>query len=226
MRAEKESRARDVGLSTAVSGGDGDNGHAHKRRNEENGGRTERTSCARCEQPLSAANHPGLSVSFSFTPFLRRERNRYLRPLRSPDGATLHTQMRPRKLTFATVRKLGLALPDVEEGTTYGTPALKVGGKMFACIASHKSAEPGTLVVRIPFNQRDEMIATEPGIYYLEDHYVGYPCVLVRLARIGEDALRDLLLTGWRFVSASNKQRGAKRAAGRIGFPKPPRTRS
>jgi hypothetical protein len=71
MRAEEKSRARDVGLSTAVSGGDGDNGHAHKRRNEENGGRTERTSGARCEQPLSAANHPALSVSSSFTPFLR-----------------------------------------------------------------------------------------------------------------------------------------------------------
>jgi hypothetical protein len=133
--------------------------------------------------------------------------------------------MPPRKLTFATVRKLGLDLPDVEEGTTWGTPALKVDGKMFACIASHKSAEPGTLVVRIPFNQRDEMIATEPDIYYLKDHYVGYPCVLVRLSRIREDALRDLLLTGWRFVSATGKGRGTKQAVKRRVAQKRPRQR-
>ena len=42
----------------------------------------------------------------------------------------------------------------------YGTPALKVRGKMFACIANHKSAEPGTLVIRMDFAQRAELIAT------------------------------------------------------------------
>src|SRR5262245_14142782 len=113
--------------------------------------------------------------------------------------------MAKKTATFATVRRLGLPLPDVEEGTTYGTPALKVGGKMFACIASHKSAEPGTLVVRIPFDQRDALIAEDPDLYYLKDHYVGYACVLVRLKRIPDDALRDLLLSGWRFVSSGGR---------------------
>jgi hypothetical protein len=128
--------------------------------------------------------------------------------------------MPPKKLTFATVRRLGIGLPDVEEGTTYGTPALKVGGQMFACIASNKAAEPGTLVVRISFAQRDELIATEPDIYYLKEHYVGYPCVLVRLSRIREDALKDLLLMGWRFVSAGVRRPKRKRAAGLGSHPK------
>ena len=96
---------------------------------------------------------------------------------------------------------MGRALPDVEASTSWGAPALKVRGTMFACRAIHKSAEPDSLVVRMDFDQRDEMIAADPETYYLTDHYVGYPCVLVRLARVHRDALRDLLLTGWQFVT-------------------------
>ena len=118
----------------------------------------------------------------------------------------------PRKKTgFDVVRRMGLVLPEVEEGTAYGSPALNVRGKMFACLAIHRSAEPKTLVVRIDFDQRDELIAGEPRTYYLTDHYVNYPCVLVRLTRIHEDALRDLLLMGWRFMSTTTKPEVRKR---------------
>jgi hypothetical protein len=110
-----------------------------------------------------------------------------------------------KKAGFDLVRRLGLALPEVEEGRIYGSPALKVRGKMFACLAIHRSAEPNTLAVRIEFARRDELIAAEPETYYLTDHYVNYPCVLVRLTRIHQDALRDLLLMGWRFMSTTTK---------------------
>jgi hypothetical protein len=110
-----------------------------------------------------------------------------------------------KKAGFDLVRRLGLALPEVEEGRIYGSPALKVRGKMFACLAIHRSAEPNTLAVRIEFARRDELIAAEPETYYLTDHYVNYPCVLVRLTRIHQDALRDLLLMGWRFMSTTKK---------------------
>jgi hypothetical protein len=119
--------------------------------------------------------------------------------------------MSKKTVSFDTVRELGLALPDVEEGTTYGSPALKVGGKMFACLAVHRSADPGSLAIRLDFDQRDELIAADPKTYYLTDHYVNYPVVLVRLARVRQDALRDLLLMGWRFVSATGKRRVGRR---------------
>jgi hypothetical protein len=106
----------------------------------------------------------------------------------------------PKKIAFDTVRTIGLTLPDVEEGTVYGSPALKVRGKMFACLAIHRSAEPGSLVIRIDFDQRDGLITADPDTYYLTEHYVNYPCVLVRLSRVHRDALRDLLLMAWRFV--------------------------
>jgi hypothetical protein len=102
---------------------------------------------------------------------------------------------------FDRVRRLGLRLPGAETGTVYGSPALTVGGKMFACIAIHRSAEPNTLAVRLDFDRRDEMIAEDPDTYYLTEHYVDYPAVLVRLARIPDDALSDLLRIGWEFIS-------------------------
>lgn len=105
--------------------------------------------------------------------------------------------------TFDTVRTLAASLPGVEEGTSWGVPAIKLRGRLLACMASHKSAEPNTLVVRVSVDQRDAMIADDPDTYYLKPHYVGYACVLVRLARIQRDALKDLLHAGWRFVDAT-----------------------
>ena len=46
-------------------------------------------------------------------------------------------------MTFDVVREIGLALADVEDSTMYGGLALKVRGKLLACLAIHKSAEPG-----------------------------------------------------------------------------------
>jgi hypothetical protein len=120
-----------------------------------------------------------------------------------------------RPTTFDDVRAIGRKLPDVEEGTMYGAPALKVRGKLLACMASHKSAEPGSLVVRIDFDQRDALIADDPRIYYVKPHYEGYAAVLVRLALIDRDALRDLLLSAWRTVTAT-----ARKPRPRLGKPK------
>ena len=102
-------------------------------------------------------------------------------------------------------------MPGVERGRTYGVPALKVGGKMFACMTSHRSAEPGSLAVRMDFDRRDELIAADSETYYLTDHYVGYPCVLVRLKRVTREALEDLLGIGYRFVSARQKRPARRR---------------
>ncbi len=114
--------------------------------------------------------------------------------------------MRRHKVSFDTVRAIGLALPGVTEGTAYGSPALKAHGRMFACIAIHRSAEPDTLAVRVGFDQRDELIAADPDVYYLADHYVDYPVVLARLGRVHRDALRGLLEMGWRFAAADRNR--------------------
>ena len=112
-------------------------------------------------------------------------------------------------ITFDAVRRMGLALPGVEESTMYGAPALKLNGRMVACIPTHKSAEPESIAVRCDFRQRAELLATDPDVYYVKDHYLNHPVVLARLSRIHPDALRDLLGMAYRFVSA--KKPGRKR---------------
>jgi len=124
----------------------------------------------------------------------------------------VNTPARP-ECPFEVVRKLGLQLPRVEESTTFGKPSLKIQGKMFACMASHKSAEPDSLAVRTDFEQRAELLAADPTIYYITDHYRDYPAVLVRLPRITPDALQDLLKMAYRLVAReSNHQRKKARS--------------
>jgi len=112
----------------------------------------------------------------------------------------------PRGNTFKTVEAIGRTLPDVEVATAYGQPALKVRGKMIACMAANKAAEPNTLAVMMEFVDRDALIEDDPDTYYLKDHYLNYPCVLVRLSRVRADALRDLLAGAHRFVTAKARK--------------------
>jgi hypothetical protein len=123
--------------------------------------------------------------------------------------------MSSRSANFDLVRAIGLTLPDVEESTMYGAPALKIRGKLLACMASHKSAEPNSLVVRIDFEDRDALIADDPRIYYVKPHYEGYPSVLVRLALIDREALQDLLRSAWRAVTAATPKRRPRSSPGR-----------
>jgi hypothetical protein len=73
-----------------------------------------------------------------------------------------------RKVTWATVRDLALALPGVEEFTSYRTPPMKVRGKLIA-----RLKEDGeTIVVPMPIAERDVRIAAEPDVFFVTEHYV------------------------------------------------------
>jgi hypothetical protein len=112
-------------------------------------------------------------------------------------------------VTFEAVRKIALSLENAEEGTSYGTAAFKVRGALFL-----RLKEDGeSLVVRADFEQRDALIAEDPETYYITDHYLKYPWVLVRLSRIHPDAMRDLIRMAWRSAaSAAATKRRASRA--------------
>ena len=114
---------------------------------------------------------------------------------------------------FDAAIAIGRTLPDVEVTTTWGASALKVRGKMFACVAINKSAEPNSMVVRMDMAQRDLLIEEDPATYYLTDHYVDYPCVLVRLSRVSPDSLRDLIRGAHKFVSSRLRNASARQAA-------------
>lgn len=110
-------------------------------------------------------------------------------------------------LTFETVRDMALELADVETGTAYGAAALKVNGNVLASVPVNKSAEANSAVFRVDFDLRASLIKAKPDIYYLTDHYAGYPTVLVRLSNISRGELRELLGLSWSFVSAKKAAR-------------------
>jgi hypothetical protein len=100
-------------------------------------------------------------------------------------------------VTWESVLQAGLRLPAVEEGVSYGTPALRVRGKLFV-----RLKEDGeTIVLRTDLAERDHLIAAAPGLFFLTDHYRDYPWVLVRLSAVDPADLETLLSDAWRRVA-------------------------
>jgi hypothetical protein len=110
-------------------------------------------------------------------------------------------------VSLDTVWKMGATLPGVVQSTAYGSPALKVGGQLMACVPTNKSAEPGSLMFRVDRNDRQTMLAEAPELYYVTDHYLDYDAVLVRLERLNQELLHDLLAMAHRFVTKKGKRR-------------------
>lgn len=108
----------------------------------------------------------------------------------------------PLPVTFETVRQMALSLEGAEEGTSYRTPAFRVHGELFARLRE----DPDSLVVRMDPEQREELMAAEPETYYITDHYLHYPWMLVRLSRIHPDALRDILRMAWRRAASKKRK--------------------
>jgi hypothetical protein len=107
---------------------------------------------------------------------------------------------------LARVRAFVKKLPDVEEGTTYGFPAFKVGGKTFAWFPTKKEVEPGSLGVRMSILEREYRIADAPSIYYVTPHYKEYTSVLARVDVMADAQLRELLESGHEFMVALAKR--------------------
>lgn len=109
-------------------------------------------------------------------------------------------------VTLDAVWRMGMTLPGVEKSTAYGSTALKVkrsGGKLqlMACVPTHKSAEPGSLLIRVDRRQRAALLEEAPELYYAPEHYLGYDGVLVRLAQLTPELLHDLLMMAHKFVT-------------------------
>jgi hypothetical protein len=107
-------------------------------------------------------------------------------------------------MTFDDVRKFALAWPEVEDGTSYGTPALKVRKKM---LARMKEDGDSLVIPGVPLDERDMLVKREPKVFYFTDHYKDYPMVLARLSKAKRTAIEPLLRRQWQaLASKSAKQ--------------------
>ena len=90
-------------------------------------------------------------------------------------------------VTFETVRELAHAFPGVEDGTSYGTPALRVKKKFLA-----RLREDGESVVfKVGFDEREMLMNAKPAVFYITDHYRDYPSVLLQTLASDETRRRN-----------------------------------
>ncbi len=87
-----------------------------------------------------------------------------------------------------------LGLPDVEIGTTYGAPALRVHDRPFASIKADD-----LMVLHCPLEAKEMLLEMAPDIYFQTDHFKGWPGLLVRLDVISDEELSLRLEDAWRF---------------------------
>jgi hypothetical protein len=130
-------------------------------------------------------------------------KNRYITsvPRRAPQRAS-----RDIPAAFQRVIEIGRGWPRVEAATRYdGSPQLKVNGCFMAGLAMGQDAEPDTLVIRMNADDRQAMIEDAPDIYYTTDYHRRFPVVLVRLAKVDDEMLRELLAISRRLTLLKTK---------------------
>lgn len=103
-------------------------------------------------------------------------------------------------LDFDVARSIGTQLPDVKGTAGKLGMALKIKGRILACQAIHRTAEPNSLMISIGSDRRDELIEEDPDAFYLTRHYEPYPVVLARLAEISRARLSALLAEAREFT--------------------------
>lgn len=102
-------------------------------------------------------------------------------------------------MTFDDIRKMALSWPEVEDGTSYGTPALKVRKKMLARLREDNDS---LVISGVPLDEREMLVESQPKIFYFTDHYRDYPMVLIRLSKAKRSHVEPLLRRHWRTLAS------------------------
>ncbi len=147
-------------------------------------------------------------LNFTVRQHVKRRRKR-LAPTRK--RTTRRHQLASAGVTFEQVRTIAFKFPGVEDGTSYGTPALKVRGKLLARL--HQSID--CLVLRTDFLDRQILMQAAPSAFFITDHYRDYPWVLVRFSAIEARELPSLIERAWRLVASKTQVKNYDAGDGR-----------
>jgi len=107
--------------------------------------------------------------------------------------------------------KIALSLPGTDASTSYGTPSIRVRGKI---MSRWRTEAEGALAIRCDFLDRQILLQAQPEVFFLTDHYQGYPMVLLRLDRVSREVLADVTERAWRSVAPAKLVRARDQAAG------------
>ena len=90
------------------------------------------------------------------------------------------------------VKAIALQLPGTHEKPCHGTPAMYVGKKLFARLREDDES------LAIYNNERDIWMAKNPNVFFITDHYLNYPMLLIHLSKVSKADLKTLLINSWK----------------------------
>lgn len=128
---------------------------------------------------------------------------------KKPAGKAPKAKPRRGRIDFDGLRRIATALPGVEEGTSYGTPAFKLRKKLL--LRMWKDGD--TAVLACDPDDRDMLLEARPDVFFVTDHYAGHPYILTRLSQASRDDLAERLEAAWR-RHANKREREAFDAGG------------
>ena len=106
--------------------------------------------------------------------------------------------------TLDDIVRFTLALPDVVEATSYGKPALKRGDKLIFALR-----DPESMSMVCSFEERAVLMQEHPGTFYVTDHYLNWPAVIVRLLDADAKVLRAAVTTAWERAGSRARKKKA-----------------
>jgi hypothetical protein len=116
----------------------------------------------------------------------------------TPGASLARPRAAEQLVTWDEAVAIGSALPGVELSTSYGTPALKVRGKLLIRL---RPEDDSLVLLDTPMDERDLLIEADPLTFHTTAHYDGYPTVLARLANLDAPTLRRMIERRWRNVA-------------------------
>src|SRR5687768_4559815 len=100
-------------------------------------------------------------------------------------------------MTIDEAREIALSFPKVEEYPLFGSQAFRVGKRLLAC--RPKIDPEHSLLLKVPSQlEREFLLSSQPEVYYLQPHYEGFDCVLIKLDLMDAGEFRELFETAWR----------------------------
>ena len=94
--------------------------------------------------------------------------------------------------------RIALKFPGVEQAISYGEPSLKVRKSL---LTRWRKNDDSIVLLDVDMFERDQLVAGEPGTYFLEEHYSGHDIVLANLPALELVALEMFLERRWRNIA-------------------------
>jgi hypothetical protein len=109
----------------------------------------------------------------------------------------------------ADFRRIALSLEGAEEGSHMGAPDFRVGGRIFATLASQDQGYGNLMLTP---EQQAEFVGEQPDVFVpIAGGWGRMGMTHIRLAAANEDLLAGALRTAWRLRIQKNARTGRKK---------------